>query len=681
MTSARNHPILNYLRRALRTSESAGVSDAELLRRFVTGRDEAAFELLLWRHAAMVLHVCRQILRDEGAAEDAFQATFLVLSRKAESISRRESVGGWLHRVAYRIALKARASLRKTRAAVADLDGVEAVPDAEDPSQRELRRVLCEEINRLPAKYRAPIIACYYESRTHEEAADQLGWPRGTVAGRLSRAREMLRRRLMRRGVALTASALAATMTVPSAPAALAELVEATIRTTKLFAANGPLSPVIAALAEGVLRTMFWTRVKIVMAVLLIAGLGGAGATFLSAPTSQAEPPGGSDQRDGEARSAGVDAAGDADPQKPDDAARLAQNMALSRRNLKELALAMQNYADAHRGRMLAPAIYGKDGKALLSWRVELLHFLNESALYNQFKRDEPWDSPHNKQLLSKMPKVYAPPGVRTRQPYSTYYQVFVSAGAEGRGGGVPGGGAGMSGAAGVGSGMIGGAGGPPTLPGTGGAPGGPGGGRGGAGAPGMLPGGYSPPLNSAAFVKGQGVPFPAHFTDGTSNTLLIVEAGNAVPWTKPEDLHYAADEPLPELGGLFPDVFHAAFADGAVHTLTKKYDETQMRAAITAGAGEILDLAKIEIPRQVKAPEPREAQRQLGREGERLQQLLRINEKMLQESKRRDEVWNRLLDEKQKILEAMLEDIKRSRNPDERRPLKPIEKKQPLHK
>jgi hypothetical protein len=151
---------------------------------------------------------------------------------------------------------------------------------------------------------------------------------------------------------------------------------------------------------------------------------------------------------------------------------------------------------------------------------------------------------------------------------------------------------------------------------------------------PGAAPAGRWQP--TAAFVKGTAVPFPAHFTDGTSNTILIVEAGNAVPWTKPEDLHYAADEPLPELGGLFRDVFHAAFADGYVHTLTKKYDETTLRAAITANGGEVLDIETIEArPRRGLEPPTHEdlsdvgwqrkneaLRRQLERERERLRLL-----------------------------------------------------------
>src|SRR5579883_1381801 len=115
MANTRHHPILRYLRQVLGTAAGGGVSDADLLRRFVDQSDEAAFELLLWRHAAMVLHVCRQVLGDSDAADDAFQATFLVFVRKASSISRREALGSWLYRVAYHIALKARTEMRKRR--------------------------------------------------------------------------------------------------------------------------------------------------------------------------------------------------------------------------------------------------------------------------------------------------------------------------------------------------------------------------------------------------------------------------------------------------------------------------------------------------------------------------------------------------------------------------------------
>jgi hypothetical protein len=257
----------------------------------------------------------------------------------------------------------------------------------------------------------------------------------------------------------------------------------------------------------------------------------------------------------------------------------------------------MHNYNDVNAHLPLA-ATTDKKGKALLSWRVALLPYLEEQELYKQFKLDEPWDSAHNKKLLSKMPAVFAPPGVKTRQPFTTFYQVFVSARTPARAApqgmprmpGMPG----MPGAAGRPGGQPMAPGMPGAYPGGPEMPGPPSGGL----PSGMMPGtggaaGDSGP--TAAFVKGAATRFPAEFPDGTSNTILVIEAGNPVPWTKPEDLHYAEDEPLPELGGLFPDAIHALFADGAVHTLRRSYVEKHLRYAITRDDGEALDLPKIE--------------------------------------------------------------------------------------
>jgi len=651
MANTRNHPILDYLRRVLGEASGGGVRDADLLRRFVDQRDEAAFELLLWRHAAMVLHVCRQVLGDEQGAEDAFQATFLVFVRKASSISRREALGSWLYRVAYRIALKARSRVKTRAAAPEELDCLVAPVESETADQRELRRIICEEVNRLPADYRAAVVACFFEGKTHEEAAKQLGWPRGTVAGRLSRARDLLRRRLLRRGVTLTVSALLTALAARSAQAALTGLVDSVIHTARLVAAGqtaAAVSPHVAALAEGVLQTMYWTKTKFAVVVLFLASLG-PGVILLAtqeqerppvlrkattvAPQSgqpsivemtraEAPPASARDEEDEPAEDPAVE------ERQPQDVAKLAHEMARSRLNLKKLALAMHNYADTHEGHLPLAATVGQNGKALLSWRVELLPYLGEGELYQQFKHDEPWDSPHNRKLLSKMPAVYAPPGVKTQRPYSTFYQVFVSARPSEEAAAPAPGSAGMmammggmrrgSGKmppAGMGGGAPGGAGAPPgsgmppggsgsTAPG-GGKKGGPmmmpgmpgmGGAAGGA-APGGAPeGGITHPSTPVpAFIKGEATPFPIWFVDGTSNTILIIEAGNPVPWTKPEDLHYADDEPLPELGGLFPNIMHAAFADGSVHTLTKNYNKKQLRYAITVNDGIVMDLAKIE--------------------------------------------------------------------------------------
>ena len=184
--------LLQHLRTAAAAEGVPGISDALLLQRFTAAQDEAAFELLVWRHGRMVFNICRRVLRDTHAAEDAFQASFLVLARRAASISRRDSLAGWLHRVAYRIALAG-----KTRTAgplVRNGGGVlELLPGGSDPAAeagwREIRRLIDEEVNGLPAKYRVPFILCYFQGQSNTEAARELGCPVGTVESRLVWAR------------------------------------------------------------------------------------------------------------------------------------------------------------------------------------------------------------------------------------------------------------------------------------------------------------------------------------------------------------------------------------------------------------------------------------------------------------------------------------------------------------
>ncbi|HYT95281.1 MAG TPA: sigma-70 family RNA polymerase sigma factor, partial [Gemmataceae bacterium] len=194
------NPLLRFLRRLAGAGEATLTGDAELLRRFVATRDRSAFELLLWRHGPMVLQVCRSVLHDAHDADDAFQAAFLVLARKAGSIGRREALGAWLYRVAYRIAVKLHQQRRRrTRCEQQGLDLPavgEETPACDPAVADEIKRLLHAEVERLPAKYRAPVVLCYLEGRTNEEAAAQLGWSKGTVSGRLARARDLLRRRL-----------------------------------------------------------------------------------------------------------------------------------------------------------------------------------------------------------------------------------------------------------------------------------------------------------------------------------------------------------------------------------------------------------------------------------------------------------------------------------------------------
>ncbi|HXG13330.1 MAG TPA: sigma-70 family RNA polymerase sigma factor [Gemmataceae bacterium] len=200
--------------KAVNPSRGGAASDAHLLDQFVRHKDESAFELLVWRHGPLVLSVCRRVLHDPHAAEDAFQATFLTLVRKAGSIGKRTALSSWLYKVAYRIALRARA--RQSRHAACE-QPLSSLPDAQTGNEppdlaawRELRRVLDVEVHRLPEKYRAPLVLCYLEGKTNEQAAEELGCPKGTVLSRLARARERLRGRLARRGLALSALPLAA---------------------------------------------------------------------------------------------------------------------------------------------------------------------------------------------------------------------------------------------------------------------------------------------------------------------------------------------------------------------------------------------------------------------------------------------------------------------------------------
>jgi hypothetical protein len=198
--------------------------------------------------------------------------------------------------------------------------------------------------------------------------------------------------------------------------------------------------------------------------------------------------------------------------------ARQAAERAQRANNLKQIGLAFHNYHDVN-GRFPPAALYNKDGKAVLSWRVLLLPYLDEDELYKEFHLDEPWDSPHNKKLLARMPKVFDAPSAGPAPRHTTFYQVFVG--------------------------------------------------------------------RSAAFEGKAGVPI-ASFTDGTSNTILVIEGAKAVLWSKPEDLPFDPDKPLPKVGGVYPNGAHAVFADGSVRFLKKSMKEATLRALITRNVGDL---------------------------------------------------------------------------------------------
>ena len=220
--------VVHQLERLFGHGTVTGLTEGQLLDRFASRRDESAFESLMERHGPMVLGVCRQFLRDPNDVEDAFQATFLVLVRKAPTLRQKELLGNWLYGVAYRVALRARSVASRRQARVSA--GKEVDNLATDPRRRgtasadetieadEERPMLHEEVSRLPERYRMPIVLCYFEGLSHDQAAARLGWPVGTVKGRLSRARELLRGRLSRRGVTVTSAAIAAQLAMHCMP-------------------------------------------------------------------------------------------------------------------------------------------------------------------------------------------------------------------------------------------------------------------------------------------------------------------------------------------------------------------------------------------------------------------------------------------------------------------------------
>jgi RNA polymerase sigma factor (sigma-70 family) len=286
MATGQAHIVLRHLQKLAASPALDALTDGQLLERFVAAQEEAAFAALVRRHGPLVLGVCRRQLRGRADAEDAFQATFVVLFRRARSLDRRGSLAGWLHTVAYHVALRARAAAARRRLQerrVAEMPQTECHAEA---VWRDLQPVLDDELNRLPEKYRAPVLLCYVEGKTNEEAGRLLRLPVGTVKSRLARARETLRRRLTRRGITLTGAALAAVLAEKAAANVPTLLVAATLETTLSLAsgaaatASGPA----VALAEGVLKAMFVTKLKIATAILVTAGVLALGAGVLSRP-------------------------------------------------------------------------------------------------------------------------------------------------------------------------------------------------------------------------------------------------------------------------------------------------------------------------------------------------------------------------------------------------------------
>jgi RNA polymerase sigma factor (sigma-70 family) len=297
--------VIQRLGRVLLLRDGAGLTDGQLLEAYLSHGEEAALTVLVRRHGPMVWGVCRRVLRNYHDAEDAFQATFLVLVRRAASIVPREMVANWLCGVAYQTALKARATVAKRMERERQVTDMPEPAVAEADVWQELRPLLDQELNRLPAKYRGVLVLCDLEGMTRKEAARQLGVPEGTVAGWLARARQMLARRFGRRGIVLSAGILATVLSQKAASAAVpATVLRSTIEAVSLFtagpaAASGAISGPVAALTEGVLRSMLLYKAKLALGAVLMMGLlvGGWGVYSTQAagrsdgPIVRSDPP------------------------------------------------------------------------------------------------------------------------------------------------------------------------------------------------------------------------------------------------------------------------------------------------------------------------------------------------------------------------------------------------------
>jgi RNA polymerase sigma factor (sigma-70 family) len=279
--------VIHHLRRAALFSEVAHLTDGELLDLFLAHRSEAAFEALVHRLGPMVLGVCRRMIGDLHDAEDAFQATFLVLARKAASVAPREGVGNWLYGVAFRTAQRARAV--RARRASHEKSGNDMRHLRTEPADRiqELEWLLDEELNRLPDKYRLALILCDLENRPRKEAARQLKLPEGTLSSRLAAARKLLAKRLARHGALLSASALAAMLSRSAAAASVPSgLAKCTSKAASLYAAgqaaSGMVSGSALALTEGVMKTMFLAKLAKMTAVVVLLAFSCVGVGFLA---------------------------------------------------------------------------------------------------------------------------------------------------------------------------------------------------------------------------------------------------------------------------------------------------------------------------------------------------------------------------------------------------------------
>ncbi|MBI1918106.1 MAG: sigma-70 family RNA polymerase sigma factor [Planctomycetes bacterium] len=287
MANAQLAPVLRHIGRMVDPQATKDLTDAELLERYTAQHDEAAFTTILHRYGRLVLARCRRVLHHEQNAEDAFQATFLILARKAASIRKRDALASWLYRVASHIAMKAKKEASRRRNHERGALGVPKDNPHSDLALQELQEVLDEELQRLPETYRLPFVLCCLNGQSKTEAARHLGWKEGTVSGRLARARKLLQQRLSTRGVALSAGLAAAALSQSATGAGVpAALTADTIQAALLYGAGktvpaGLLSRTVIGLLHGVTSTMFVSKCKLATALLLAIGFFATGAGML----------------------------------------------------------------------------------------------------------------------------------------------------------------------------------------------------------------------------------------------------------------------------------------------------------------------------------------------------------------------------------------------------------------
>jgi RNA polymerase sigma factor (sigma-70 family) len=290
-------PFLRHIRHLIGSDPATRLSDQQLLERFLAQRDETAVEVLVRRYGPLVFGVCRRVLQNTHAAEDAFQATFLVLMRKAPSLGCYPTLGGFLYRVAFRLALRARANEARQRQCETEAARCRPPADGRVRSVDERIVALEEELQRLPERHRAPLVLCYLEGKTNEQAAQVLGCPPGSMSARLAQARERLRACLAKRGYAVPVTGIAALLASTTAHAAVPlPLLDNTVRAAVWFAgaeagAAGFVSTQAVALARGACGALLVNKLKIAAAVLLAAAMLGTGATLLLKASPPADPP------------------------------------------------------------------------------------------------------------------------------------------------------------------------------------------------------------------------------------------------------------------------------------------------------------------------------------------------------------------------------------------------------